>query len=357
MFRLNWVGEKAMNPSQRLSVPSLFQGALAFALAACSNTTNEVQPMNDAAGAGDVGATTGDGGIINGSGSPCPVQTQVTMALKLTLNSTWPVTTAVQMGTGTVSVWLLSNYGIDSQNKLAGRVRTCGNQTPPITLTSLGAASVGAPGGATAQVQITIPPSVWNAPSMPTSAVTGTLGGWNIGSSFTVDPVVTLSGLKPTSQLANASTAWPPSVTTGPAVPAGDITDDDGDGKPGITATPRSDMGFYVPRTSLAPSSPQTDKLYVVLRTALSLYGTSTSCADGTGTATVTNLDNHVIGCHIPDPEGGAGTDCDNVAYDFIDSNTTAYQVTSGTYVSKQLQMGTGDGGSVTCDDVLKALP
>jgi hypothetical protein len=346
-----------MNPSLRLSVPSLFQGALALTLAACSNTSNEVQAMNDAGGAGDVGGSTGDGGAFSGSGSPCPVQTQVTMALKLTLSSTWPVTTAVQMGTGTVTVWLLSNYSIDSQNKLTGRVRTCGNQTPPITLTSLGAASVGAPGGTMAQVQISIPPSVWNSPSMPTTPVTGVLGGSNVGSSFSVDPVVTLSGLKPTSQLANASAMWPPSVTTGPAVPMGDITDDDGDGKPGITATPRNDMGFYVPRTSLAPSSPQTDKLYIVLRTALSLYGTSTSCTDGTGTATVTHLDNHVIGCHIPDPDGGAGTDCDNTAYDFIDSNTTAYQVTSGTYVSKQLAMGSGEGGAVTCDDVLQAVP
>jgi hypothetical protein len=138
----------------------------------------------------------------------------------------------------------------------------------------------------------------------------------------------------------------------------GDITDDDGDGKPGITATPRNDMGFYVPRTSLAPaSSSPTDKLYVVLRTALGLYGTSTSCTDGTGTATVTHLDNHVVGCHIPDADGGAGTDCDNVAYDFIDSNTTAYEVTTGTYTSKQITTGTGTGGAVTCDDVLKALP
>lgn len=349
-----------MKPSLRWCVRSLRNGILALTLAACSSgTPNEQQ--NDAGGGSDVGAGGGDdGGTINGTGGPCSPQTQVTEALKLTLSVTWPGTLAVQQPSapGSLFIWLLSSYSVDSQNKLSGKVRTCGNQTPPITLTMTGAASVGAPMGATAQVQITIPTSVWNAPTMPTTAVTGTLGGWNIGSSFSVDPVVTLSGLKATSTWASPSTMWPASVSMGSVFPMGDITDDDGDGKPGITATPSKAAPFYVPRTGLDPTtSPPTDKLYVALRTALSLNGKSTSCTEGAGTATVTLLNNHVIGCHIPDADGGAGTDCIDTQYDFIDSNTTAYVAMGGTYASKQLMAGTGDGGAPTCDDVLAALP
>jgi len=350
-----------MNPSLRRCVRSLSQGSLALIWVACSSTPNEVQKPNDAGnGAGDTGGAAGDGGGINGSGSPCPVQTQVTMALKLTLSSTWPLTLAVRQGMGDVAIWLLSNYTVDSQNRLAGRVKTCGNKTPPITLTDNGAASVGASTGTTAQVQITIPSTVWNAPSMPTTPVTGMLGGWNVGSSLSVDPVVTLSGLSPTSQWASASTAWPMAVSSGSAIPMSDIRDDDGDGKPGITATPSSQMPYYVPRTGFlmgSTLSPPTDKIYVVLRTELSLFGLSTSCTEGAGTATVNLLNNHVVGCHIPDVDGGAGTDCIDTQYDFIDQNTTAYMVMGGTYVSKILASGTGDGGAVTCDDVLSAVP
>lgn len=341
---------------------SMFSWSLALGaatLAACnSSTSNEVASGNDAASGSSEG---GLGAVINGGGGPCTLPAQRTTVAKLTLSSSWPATIADLTGTGDVSILLLMSYGVDSHGGITGRLKTCGNQTPPLTLSPFATSAVGAPDGS--QVAITIPSSVWNAPTMPSTPFTGTLGGSNIGSSFGVDPVVTLSGLKPDSQWASASTAWPgPFVSTsqamsGPVIPASDITDDDGDGKPGIAALPRGDMGFFVPRVALSMTAPQTDKLYVVLRTELSLYGTSTSCTDGAGTATVSLLNNHVIGCHIPDVDGGAGTDCDPGQYNFIDSNSTAYQVMSGTYLSKQLTSGTGDGGAVTCDDARGAFP
>ena len=72
-----------------------------------------------------------------------------------------------------------------------------------------------------------------------------------------------------------------------------DISDDDNDGHPGITAIPSSMDGNSLPATALStspPYAPQADKLYVVLRTELSLYGLATGCKDISGTAKATLL-------------------------------------------------------------------
>jgi hypothetical protein len=137
-------------------------------------------------------------------------------------------------------------------------------------------------------------------------------------------------------------------------VSPGDLADDDGDGHPGITGVPRSDSGFYVPYTAPSGGSP-TDQLYLAVRTEVSLYGTSTSCTESSGAATVNLLNNHVVGCDIAGSAGAdaGGNPCNQQQYGFIDSNTTVYQIAGGTYQTKQL--ATDGGGS--CADVLAALP
>ncbi len=322
--------------------------------AACSSTTNPppVASQTDAS-ATDGG---GPGPVIDGGKGSCPVLTHVTTATKLSLDATWPASLAVSPGSDKVYIWLLSNYDIDSSNKVTGTTITCKNQTPPITLNATGKIAVGAPSSGTAQVQIVIPTSTWdkvNANGKGTSSVTGQIGGWNVGSSLYIAPSTSHAGLSPTSTFADPATTWPAPNANGTAIPLTDVADDDGDGHPGITAIPSSDSGFYVPKTDLTGGLP-TDRLYLVTRTELSLYGTSTSCTEASGTATVGQFNNHVVGCDIPGAtDGGAGTDCVAAQYGFIDSNTTVYEVTSGTFQTKELST---DGGG-TCADVLAALP
>jgi hypothetical protein len=322
-----------------------------------------------------------EGGPIDGSGAPCTPVSQEVIGAKITLPVVWP-TTLANGGEATpqnIYIWLLSNYTI-SGNKVSGTVTTCQNQTPPIPLSALGSMAEGVSDGGIATVDVQFNPMVWQKiamnPMKAATQTTGTIGGWNIGSSLATDPSTSFYGLNPQSTWANPSTAWPCSESS---IMMSDITDDDMDGHPGITTTPSNMMGYSFPATASAPGSAQADELYVVHRTELSLYGTSSSCTDGSGTATVQLLNNHVVGCHLAGQpaSGGACSAGLGMQYDFIDQNTTVYlgkeyvmggavmipqnpclpqlpPKISGTYVSKVLS---SDGGTATCADVLTALP
>jgi hypothetical protein len=89
------------------------------------------------------------------------------------------------------------------------------------------------------------------------------------------------------------------------------------------------------------------DQVYLVLRTQLGLYGTSSSCTEQSGRAFVTDLNSRVVGCDIAN-DGGV---CTADQYGFIDSDSTQYVPGAGTFDSKQLATGS------TCSDLLVALP
>jgi hypothetical protein len=303
-----------------------------------------------------------------GTGADCSLM-KVTTAFKFSVTSTWPGTSAViaepaptapasEMG-APLNIWLLAKYDVDGSNKVTGTWKTCGNQTPPVVLTDLAANATGVPKGS--KVQIITPTSVWDAITK-TTAFTGTVGGTKGGSSLSVDPSVTLTGMKDSSSLHDPTMVWPcwqmtpmqcpnevpqMQMSMGPIIPTSDLSDDDGDGKPGITVNASTAMGFIVPRVALSTTAPMADKLYVVLRTALSLNGTfSQDCQTGKGTANVNLINNHVIGCDL------SGTDCVASQYNFIDQNTTQYVSASATVAWKQM-----GAGAVTCSDVLAAVP
>ena len=278
-----------------------------------------------------------------GTGMACTPSTSLTVAAKLTLQSTWPSALAVAQGMGPVNIWLLSTYNVDSSNKITGTTKTCGNQTPPITLNDTGDMAVGAAPGSMAQVQIVIPKMTWEDPHMPVTNITGTLGGWNVGSSINIDPSTTCDGLASSSMYCNPTVTWP---QQGMQIPTTDIIDSDNDMHPGITGVPKGDGGFYLPHVGVTPDTAQADQLYLVLRTEVQLSGTMMSCSEQTGNATVNLLNNHVIGCRRVD----TGGDCMAADWQFIDSNTTIYMVMSGTFDAKVLST---DGGAATCDDVL----
>ncbi len=356
--------------------------ALALAMSGCSSSSAgpaaPPPPGGGDSGAGDAG-TPGTGPVVDGGGASCPTNAHETVAAKVTLTVTWPATLAnagcdaksmPKACTGDINIWLLAHYDFNG-GAVTGTTETCGNQTPPIPLSTTGSLSEGLPAGTQGIVQVNFAPSVWTSiianPNVPPTQTSGVIGGWDIGSSFQINPTNSVYGLSPTSMYANAATVWPASESD---IMASDLTDDDMDGHPGITATPASGGGFVLPATAALMTPPTfADKLYLTLRTSLSLYGTSSSCTDISGTVGVQTINNHVVGCEL-----AGGGDCSQPQWDFIDSNSTVYigpgvtipasampasytpQKISGTFTAKVLSTD-ADGGTIGCSDVLTTFP
>jgi len=245
-------------------------------------------------------------------------------------------------------LWLLSTYNVDSGNRITGTTKTCEMQMPAVTFSATGDQAQGVPVGQTGMQQILFDPVSWNG--VPTANVTGMLGGSNVGSSVAVDPFVMLYGLKSTSPLADGSNPWPASAS---AFASSDLTHADGTpyvpgvGQPGIVATYKNAGSFYPAMTALAPNSPTADQAFMVLRTQLRLYGTSTSCNNQSGQAFATDLNLHIVGCMLT---GSQGT-CTNDQSGFVDANDTRFTPGTGTFTSQEMAAG------ASCVDVISALP
>jgi hypothetical protein len=268
----------------------------------------------------------------------------MTVGTNISLSVTWPGTTSANSGSGTVHIWLLSDFTANG-NSFSGPSRTCGTTLPGITLNGLGSFAAGG-----SNVQIQLLSNVWSAPSMPTYMSTGTQTGWSPPDTITVSPTIALIGLALPQGTDPSSFAWPSSAWSFPSGTT--FPDHDGDSNPGITATPKTGNGYVDPPTAvgLGGSAPSADQIYVATRSEISLSGKWDSCTSQSGTATVMHFDNHVVGCHI---KGGSTctTGMANTQADFLDQNRTIYAPGSATFVAKTLSAG------ATCADVLSALP
>jgi hypothetical protein len=307
---------------------------------------------------GGTGSSSGTGGSSSGTGSSgggsssgvvydggvCSPETDLTVAANIAINVTWPATTAGNSGTGTVHVWLLAKFTANG-NQFTGSSQTCGLSLPDLALNGLGSIAAGG-----SKVQIQIPASVWSAASMPNYQSTGSQTGWGPPSTFSIDPTLALIGLALPSGTDPTTYTWPTSSWSFPSGTT--FPDGDGDGNPGITASPLSGNGYVLPPTAigLGGSAPGADKVYLATRTRVSLSGNWTSCTDLSGTAQITNFDNHVVGCHIHNGSA-CTTGAANTQADFIDQNRTVYVPGSAKFVAKTLAT-TG-----TCADALSALP
>jgi hypothetical protein len=315
-------------------------------------------------GSGDGGG--GGGGNFNGTGAMCPMVTDEWIGALLTLDVSWLPVIAAAQGTGSIYIWSLYHYTFNG-TAITGTSRTCGDQLPPLALNATGKMAINAPANATTVDVLNQTPTkkTWDNDTR-TAATSGTLGGWNVGSSLAMNVTTSVSGLAPTSMYANPTTPWPAASST---FMTSDFSDDDKDGNPGITAYPLADnsAGYYLPATSLGGTSGNgsmptqlADKLYIVSRTQISLYGTSKSCTETTGTVTAPEYVVHVIGCH--DQGTAATASCTANEWQFIDDNATIYAgaaspkaTITGTFDAKQLTPA--DGGEPSCDDVVAMFP
>src|SRR5262249_18100203 len=148
---------------------------------------------------------------------------------------------------------------------------------------------------------VTFPDAAFDAPSMPTFTLAGTLTATTEGASFSSPAAAALVG----ASMANpTSDAWP---TNGAALSA---VDADGDGNAGLSTIPPNSDGSIIPPVN-AQRSLRGGKVFAAFRQVLVASGTVTSCTriDGKGDIQTINnkpaIDQHVLGCQHQD-----GTAC-----------------------------------------------
>jgi len=284
-----------------------------------------------------------------GTGMDCTKTYPLSVGTLVTVAVSWPGTAAVAKGGGNFYIWLLTTYSADASNNITGTTFSCGNTPAILTLSATGDMALGVPSGTMGLIKPEYPADSWTG--TPGTAITGKLGGTKeMGSSFEIDPSVSLFGLKASDALSDPTMKWPTSYS---ALTQTDLTYPDGGayvagmGHPGIRGTFDGTSPYFLSGTSLAPNAPKTDQFWIVSRTQLGLSGVSKTCKETTGTANVTLINNRIVGCELVDGGGPCTTD----QYGFLDSNTTQYAPGAGTFDSKDLSAG------ATCADVLTALP
>lgn len=307
-------------------------GALAVAMAAwgCADDTAD-GPRTDTDGANE-----GSGGDEGGPGrstmsaddtveAGCPALTSTSAANHIVITVRWPGSLAIKAGEGELHLWTKADLSF-ADAAISGTVRSCGSLIPALTKTAL----VG--GG---KVQPEIPGPVWEAPSMPVFQVTGTSGGFDVGAAIVMNRLASTVGLTMPDPLNDPWPDLPSQLAT---------VDHDGDGQPGIKAVPRTDPPFGTPPVDLLGA--QADEIYLATRTVLGLTGTRDSCTSARGTAQVSSVDSHIVGCHVK----GGGT-CTAAQSDFIDAIQPKFTVESATFEMVQIPK------TATCADVRAALP
>lgn len=301
---------------------------VAMSMAACGDGGETTK----GSGGSSAGGSGGSGGSnTGGSDSSCPTQTSASVANHIIVSVSWPASLGLEAGEGDVHIWTKADLDFAS-GAATGMAQPCGSIIPELTKKAL----VG--GG---KVQTQIPDEVWEAKSMPKFAVNGMVSGFGVGATIAMDPIASVVG----AMLADAANdAWPAKGSEVMSV------DHDGDMKPGIKAVPRTDGEFGAPPLDVSgavdPMGDRADEVYIATRTVIQLEGTRDSCKSAKGTAKVTKLDSHVVGCHV---KGKA--DCTPEQSDFVDSNQPVFTIKSASYEMVQVD------AAATCKDVRDALP
>ncbi len=294
-------------------------------------------------GTSDEGGVVGDTGVFVEPDGGCA--STATSAVHVMVAVTWATTSLLTGGSGTVDLWFKSANTL-SGTALTATTKACGVTLPDVTTTSIAGSE---------KIQLKFPDAMWDNSHMPTYHSAGTQTGVGSGGMQTYTAAVTLLGLNPSgtpSKYYTSSTTWPapPPSNSGtyPQFMSNELSDDDGDGNPAITLTPTGTTPYSLPPTTLDYAHHQADKLYIVSRTTVALSGTLNSCWGASGMATVSQFENHVVGCHDATGTSAAGkplsgTDCMTSTTGFtagpglLDANRTVFTLGSATFKSVQV--------------------
>jgi hypothetical protein len=292
---------------------------------------------SSSSGGGDGGdASSSDGGdSAADTGTICNLTGS--WALKVDIQVTWPATTILGAGSGTVHLWGLVQ-GTQSGDTIPGTILPCG-----IVLPDFNGPSIINP---VPTFGVTFPNSLFDGTYLTATSATVNVSSSSPGATFTSPSEANLIGIT----FANPATAaWPNYATaqTDAVDVVGTI--------PGVTATSKvgqtteNDAGTYSP-IPVGVFGPYADQLYMVLRSVVALNGTLTSCTQASGNASVSHLEDHTIGCHLAAGGTCTSTGALNQA-SFVDSNSPAFVVSSATFQAQLLT------NASTCPNVRAALP
>jgi hypothetical protein len=304
-------------------------------------------------GGGDAGTESGSGSSGGSSSGSCAPQSTMTLGMHVNFQVAWPSTTAYLAGSGSVDMWLMSQVSTADSGAFTGTTMTCGIQLPPTVLNTLGKTAVCGTPTCPADVQMAFSDAEWDSLITTTFDTSGSQSAWSTSAALDTDPTPGLLGLTFTSYGGTPPQLWPANCESNCACTGtgsgssivfpgdcgsfagSDVTDPDGDGFPGITATPPQNSTYSLPPTSVSTSTALADQVYTVLRSEINVAATMSSCASAAGTATITLFDSHVVGCHAaavgPTPAGACSSD----QVSFLDANRALYTpVSSGDAVS-----------------------
>jgi len=288
------------------------------------------------------------GGSSSSGGADAAAETGTTCnlsgawALKVTVQVTWSTTEILAAGSGTVNLWALVQ-GTQSGASFPVTVLPCGIALPDFN----GPSIVGSP-----TFGVTFPDSLFDGTFLTATSSSLTLSSSSPGASFSSPAEANLIGIAFTNPVEDDVTgAWPSLATA-----QGESLDTDMDTNPGVTADSKvgqrteDDAGTYsaIPVGALGPDA---DKLYMALRSVVALGGTLTTCTTASGPATVSQINDHTVGCHLV-----AGGNCSTAGgalsqAAFVDTNSPAFVVSSATFQAQLL------AGSATCPNVRAGVP
>jgi hypothetical protein len=253
-------------------------------------------------------------------------------ALKITATVSWAATGVVGAGTNqTVNFWALIQ-GTESGTTLSGTIVPCGIMLPDF-MSFVGGLTYG----------VTFPNNtIFDSGDLTPVSASLTVSSTAPGATLTTAAEANLIGIN----FANPATAAWPNLATAQA----DQVDADKDGNPGVTAIPKSGSPYSPIPVQLIPTV-YADQLYFTLRSVISLNGTLSTCTTASGNATVSHLDNHIIGCRTMAADGGVGTNCTGAEAMFADMNSPALTASSAKFTASMLTT------AATCPNVRAALP
>lgn len=265
--------------------------------------------------------------LPTGEGCADPAALAGTYAVTVDLPTTWAANQFVLAGGGSIRQTVLVALAHDGGQTLSATATVCNLALPPF--------QAGLPPFMVNNLNPQFQQTTFDAGGVPSFAFTTTVEG----DRFTTDVTAFVLG----TSFANAATdPWHATPAVNPA------DDQDGDGAPGVTATPAPGSDTYPADGS--GFGPRAGKLYLAQRTVFSMQGNNLSCDEAVGVLTLAGpgIESDVVGCGDLSVGFGpaAAPNCDAVQTQFLDDNSPVYQSGGGTFEMRRIADG------ATCADV-----
>ena len=258
------------------------------------------------------------------SAGSCDLDMEI--AVRVTVDVSWPGGIAVLEGQGAINAWLIGMLEPDGTDvHLTGQM--CRLELPDFETGLLA-------GGET--YGTLFPDAIWTHPNMPVVDAWATISSADPGGTLVLPEGAVVLGANLNDPLLDP---WPADWSALATV------DHDGDGSPGITAVAKTGGGYAYPRIDILNSDARAEALFLASRTVMEFDGTIDSCDSASGNASMA-MENHNVGCRVL-----GGGECSAGQTGTLDNNLPIFSVLGGSFDLVRLSDGAG------CQDVFAALP